>query len=68
MINVFCFPEYFPIRMETKEVQEVILPKVYKSLLIKVNILVLLQGEVYSKTFVKRPLKNRRNKGLNDKW
>ena len=22
----------------------------------------------YSKTFVKRPLKNRQNKGLNDKW
>ena len=39
--------------METKEAPEVILPKVYKSLLIKVNILVLLQGEVYSKNLWK---------------
>ena len=24
--------------------------------------------KIYSKTYVKRPLKNRQNKGLNDKW
>ena len=26
------------------------------------------KGSVYSKTCVKRPLKNRQNKDLNDKW
>ena len=27
-----------------------------------------LSEEIYSKTYVKRPLKNRQNKNLDDKW
>ena len=38
------------------------------TLLYRVKSLVITQIWIYSKTCLKRPLKNRQNKDLNDKW